>query len=263
MVSPTISRFVVLFFGTLHPAYASYKVVRTNDVKEYTELMMHWIVYALFTCVEAFTDIFISWFPFYYQLKTALVLWLFSPSTKGSSTLCRKFLLPTLARHEQKIDEHINEAKERGIAGVMQMVSKIINYATNTLMQTVYRSRLGDGNHQEQMVTFSRSENDIYTENNNVRRRELNAIRKKSCYLRSSNTAELKQTDDDDIVLIDEVSKYEVSTDDEEITSVARMPNKKNKLEKARAKIACIESGTKIRRAKLRKPLLIEEGIIE
>uniref|UniRef100_A0A1A9W277 Receptor expression-enhancing protein n=1 Tax=Glossina brevipalpis TaxID=37001 RepID=A0A1A9W277_9MUSC len=195
-----ISRLVVLFFGTLHPAYASYKVVRTKNVKEYTEWMMFWIVYALFTCVEAFIDIFISWFPFYYQLKTALVLWLFSPSTKGSSKLCRKFLIPILERHEQKIDEHINQAKKRGVAGVMQMVSKIVNYGTNTLMQTAYRSRLGDGNHQEQMVTFSRSENDIYTENSNVRRRKLNAIRKKIYHLRSSNTAESRQTDDDDIL---------------------------------------------------------------
>ncbi|XP_023246300.1 uncharacterized protein LOC106647699 [Copidosoma floridanum] len=49
-----------LVFGTLYPAYASYKAVRTKNVKEYVKWMMYWIVFALFTCAETFTDVFFS-----------------------------------------------------------------------------------------------------------------------------------------------------------------------------------------------------------
>lgn len=63
--------------------------------------MMYWIVYAFFTCTETFTDIFLSWFPFYYEVKVVIVLWLLSPATKGSSTLYRKFVHPMLTRREQ------------------------------------------------------------------------------------------------------------------------------------------------------------------
>lgn len=62
--------------------------------------MMYWIVFAFFSCIETFTDIFLAWFPFYYEVKVIIVLWLLSPATKGSSTLYRKFVHPMLTRRE-------------------------------------------------------------------------------------------------------------------------------------------------------------------
>ncbi|XP_073847387.1 receptor expression enhancing protein A isoform X2 [Musca autumnalis] len=132
-----------LSFGTLYPAYASYKAVRTKNVKEYVKWMMYWIVCAFFTCTETFTDIFLSWFPFYYEVKVVIVLWLLSPATKGSSTLYRKFVHPMLTRREQEIDEYLNQAKERGYSAVLQLGSKGVNYATNVIMQTAIK---GGGN---------------------------------------------------------------------------------------------------------------------
>ncbi|XP_012154847.1 uncharacterized protein LOC101453424 isoform X3 [Ceratitis capitata] len=132
-----------LSFGTLYPAYASYKAVRTKNVKEYVKWMMYWIVYAFFTCIETFTDIFLAWFPFYYEVKVIIVLWLLSPATKGSSTLYRKFVHPMLTRREQEIDEYLNQAKERGYSAVLQLGTKGVNYATNVIMQTALK---GGGN---------------------------------------------------------------------------------------------------------------------
>lgn len=39
--------------------------------------------------------------PFYYELKIAIVVWLLSPYTKGSSVLYRKFVHPTLSSKEK------------------------------------------------------------------------------------------------------------------------------------------------------------------
>lgn len=40
-------------------------------------------------------------FPFYYELKIIVVLWLLSPATQGSSILYRKFVHPVLVQREQ------------------------------------------------------------------------------------------------------------------------------------------------------------------
>ncbi|XP_013117781.2 receptor expression-enhancing protein 2 isoform X3 [Stomoxys calcitrans] len=155
-----------LSFGTLYPAYASYKAVRTKNVKEYVKWMMYWIVYAFFTCTETFTDIFLSWFPFYYEVKVVIVLWLLSPATKGSSTLYRKFVHPMLTRREQEIDEYLNQAKERGYSAVLQLGSKGVNYATNVIMQTAIKTFHGlntNSNQELRIFPSSYSDDAIYT----------------------------------------------------------------------------------------------------
>ncbi|KAJ8684039.1 hypothetical protein QAD02_019831 [Eretmocerus hayati] len=146
-----------LVFGTLYPAYASYKAVRTKNVKEYVKWMMYWIVFALFTCAETFTDVFFSfWFPFYYEIKIILVLWLLSPATKGSSILYRRFVHPALCRREAEIDDAIARATEQGYTAFLQLGSKGVNYATTMLMQTAIKG--GGGLVQQLRKSYSLSD---------------------------------------------------------------------------------------------------------
>lgn len=148
MVSAVISRLVILVFGTLYPAYASYKAVKTKNVKEYVKWMMYWIVFALFTCVETFSDILVSfWLPFYYELKILFVLWLLSPATKGSSILYRKFVHPQFMKREQEIDEYITTARDRGYASLVELSSKGLSYATAVLFQTALKGQMTLVNH--------------------------------------------------------------------------------------------------------------------
>ncbi|KAK7011229.1 IgA FC receptor-like isoform X6 [Biomphalaria glabrata] len=124
MVSAILSRLVILVFGTLYPAYASYKAVRTKNVKEYVKWMMYWIVFALFCSVETFSDVFLSWLPFYYELKIVFVLWMLSPMTQGSSFLFKKFVHPHLARREKEIDEMIEQASKQGYSTLLTLGTK-------------------------------------------------------------------------------------------------------------------------------------------
>ncbi|CAL1526754.1 unnamed protein product [Lymnaea stagnalis] len=124
MVSAILSRLVILVFGTLYPAYASYKAVRTKNVKEYVKWMMYWIVFALFCSVETFSDVFLSWLPFYYELKIVFVLWMLSPMTQGSSFLFKKFVHPQLARREKDIDEMIEQASKQGYSTLLTLGTK-------------------------------------------------------------------------------------------------------------------------------------------
>ncbi|KAI4589450.1 hypothetical protein MJG53_020474, partial [Ovis ammon polii x Ovis aries] len=155
----------------LYPAYASYKAVKTKNIREYVRWMMYWIVFALFMAVETFTDIFISWyghrgsvgcgeglalpglapwwtlplcsprFPFYYEIKMAFVLWLLSPYTRGASMLYRKFVHPSLSRHEKEIDTYIVQAKERSYETVLSFGKRGLNIAASAAVQAATKSQ--------------------------------------------------------------------------------------------------------------------------
>lgn len=78
-------------------------------------------------------------FPFYYEIKTILVVWLLSPATKGSSILYRRFVHPALIRREAEIDDALARATEQGYTAVLHLGTKGVNYATTVLMQTAIK----------------------------------------------------------------------------------------------------------------------------
>ncbi|XP_070585266.1 receptor expression-enhancing protein 1 [Erythrolamprus reginae] len=152
MVSWIISKLVVLIFGTLYPAYYSYKAVKSKDIKEYVKWMMYWIIFALFTTAETFTDIFLCWFPFYYELKIAFVAWLLSPYTKGSSLLYRKFVHPTLSSKEKEIDDCLVQAKDRSYGALVHFGKRGLNVAATAAVMAASK---GQGALSERLRSFS------------------------------------------------------------------------------------------------------------
>ncbi|XP_026789836.1 receptor expression-enhancing protein 1 isoform X1 [Pangasianodon hypophthalmus] len=152
MVSWIISRLVVLIFGTLYPAYSSYKAVKSKDVREYVKWMMYWIIFALFTTAEAITDLFLCWLPFYYELKIAFMVWLLSPYTKGSSVLYRKFVHPTLSSKEKDIDEYLCQAKDKSYDTLMHFGKKSLNVAATAAVMAATK---GQGVLSDRLRSFS------------------------------------------------------------------------------------------------------------
>ncbi|KAM4555482.1 receptor expression-enhancing protein 2 isoform 2-T2 [Odontesthes bonariensis] len=173
MVSWIISRIVVLAFGTLYPAYSSYKAVKTKNVKEYVKWMMYWIVFALFTTAETATDLFLSWFPFYFELKIAFVIWLLSPYTKGSSVLYRKFVHPTLSNKEKEIDEYIAQAKDRSYDTMMRFGKRGLNLAANAAVTAATKGVLSDKlrSFSMQDLTLINAEDELSLHRSEVRMR--------------------------------------------------------------------------------------------
>ncbi|XP_074848371.1 receptor expression-enhancing protein 1 isoform X1 [Carettochelys insculpta] len=152
MVSWIISRLVVIIFGTLYPAYYSYKAVKSKDIKEYVKWMMYWIIFALFTTAETFTDLFLCWFPFYYELKIAFIAWLLSPYTKGSSLLYRKFVHPTLSSKEKEIDDCLVQAKDRSYDALVHFGKRGLNVAATAAVMAASK---GQGALSERLRSFS------------------------------------------------------------------------------------------------------------
>lgn len=145
MIAYILSKVITIFYAMLYPAYCSYKAVKTKDVKEYVHWMMYWIVFSIFSVLEVFADTFIGlWFPFYYELKILFIIWLLSPTTRGGSTVYRRFIHPFFTRHESEIDSYIAEFKLRTSSLLVQWSSKAFSYLTDVITTAVFRGGVGD-----------------------------------------------------------------------------------------------------------------------
>lgn len=163
MVSALLSRCLILVLGTLFPAYRSYKAVKNKDYKEYVKWMMYWIVFALFTAVETILDIFMSWFPFYYEIKILFILWVLSPATRGSSLLYKKVVHPLLCSREKEIDEFIEKTKQQGYTTFLNVFSSGFQAASTLFVNSALKGQII----LENQLKKSLSMNDVNINNNN------------------------------------------------------------------------------------------------
>ncbi|XP_077358824.1 receptor expression-enhancing protein 3 isoform X3 [Festucalex cinctus] len=141
--------------------------------------MMYWIVFALYTVVETITDLTLAWFPLYYELKIAFVIWLLSPYTRGASLIYRKCLHPLLSSREREIDEYIVQAKERSYETMVNFGKQGLSIAATAAVTAAVK---GQGAITEKLRSLSmhdltqisqqddRRENQLYRYNPSVRR---------------------------------------------------------------------------------------------
>ena len=91
-----------------------FSVVVSYTFQEYVHWMMFWIVFSLVSMCEMVTDTMLSsWLPAYYGLKTLFLVWLVSPTTRGSITIYTKIVHPVMLRNEREIDRVLESLKEQ------------------------------------------------------------------------------------------------------------------------------------------------------
>ncbi|MBN3301192.1 REEP2 protein, partial [Amia calva] len=149
--------------------------------------MMYWIVFAFFTTAETLTDIILSWFPFYFELKIAFVIWLLSPYTKGSSVLYRKFVHPTLSNKEKEIDEYITQARDRSYETMMRFGKRGLNLAASAAVTAATK---GQGVLSEKLRSFSMQDLTLIHDEEDMH------LRSSDPRLRSSAASQLDSVDD-------------------------------------------------------------------
>ena len=81
---------LAMLIGFLYPAYRSVFAIESTDTEDDTQWLTYWVVYGFFGLVEFFTDIFLSWIPFYYLLKCGFLVWCMAPTPNNGSTIIYK-----------------------------------------------------------------------------------------------------------------------------------------------------------------------------
>ncbi|XP_037360127.1 receptor expression-enhancing protein 6 [Talpa occidentalis] len=96
--------------GFVYPAYASIKAIESPDKEDDTVWLTYWVVYGLFGLAEFFSDLLLSWFPFYYAGKCAFLLFCMIPGQwNGAHVLYQRVVRPLFLKHHGAVDSVASE----------------------------------------------------------------------------------------------------------------------------------------------------------
>ncbi|KAK1125225.1 hypothetical protein K0M31_005598 [Melipona bicolor] len=103
-------------FGFLYPAYCSMKALESPKKEDDTKWLTYWVVFALLTIVEFFSDFILCWFPVYWLFKCLFYIWLMAPIERnGSLMLYHCLIRPNFLRYHHKVDELISSAHDAAV----------------------------------------------------------------------------------------------------------------------------------------------------
>ena len=60
--------------GFVYPAYCSVKALESSRKDDDTQWLVYWVVFALFSVLEFFSDMLVGWVPFYWFTKVSSIL---------------------------------------------------------------------------------------------------------------------------------------------------------------------------------------------
>ncbi|NXU88417.1 REEP5 protein, partial [Xiphorhynchus elegans] len=90
------------------------KAIESPNKDDDTQWLTYWVVYGVFSIAEFFSDIFLSWFPFYYMMKCGFLLWCMAPSpSNGAEFLYHRIIRPFFLKHEAKLDSVVQDLKDK------------------------------------------------------------------------------------------------------------------------------------------------------
>jgi len=117
--------FICNLIGFLYPAYASVKAIESPLKDDDTKWLMYWVVYGSFGILEFFSDQLLFWIPFYTLTKCLFLMWAMVPGTSGGTyTIYNRILKPFVAKHQDRIDRTIGQAKDHVGKIIQENLSK-------------------------------------------------------------------------------------------------------------------------------------------
>ncbi|XP_016953520.1 receptor expression-enhancing protein 1 [Drosophila biarmipes] len=121
-----ITRFLFFVYGTLGPAWHTYKTLNSGD-EEFLAWAKYWIVYAFLVTIEVLADIFFSWLPLYMPTKFLLVLWIVLAAPSANVWIFDAILRPILAKRQEQIDHFLHRGKDKLLSDAISSMTQLLS----------------------------------------------------------------------------------------------------------------------------------------
>ncbi|KAH8336962.1 hypothetical protein KR059_009299 [Drosophila kikkawai] len=118
------SRLVFFIYGTLGPAYHTYKTLNNGD-DEFLAWAKYWIVYAFLITIELVADALLSWVAIYMPIKMIFMLWIVMTAPTANVWIFDAILHPFLTKRQDQIDQFLNRGKYKFLNDSLKTLSQM------------------------------------------------------------------------------------------------------------------------------------------
>ncbi|KIM88544.1 hypothetical protein PILCRDRAFT_813488 [Piloderma croceum F 1598] len=136
MLMSLISNVMSAYFAFLLPCYSTFKALAHRPVSEpdLERLSMYWTVVGAFVAFQYTAEWLISWFPFYFEIKTLFLLFIALPQIQGSTFIYQNYLQPFFSKNETELDagissfqNHIWVFVQTRLSGLIDIIWSLVN----------------------------------------------------------------------------------------------------------------------------------------
>ncbi|KAL1748584.1 TB2/DP1, HVA22 family-domain-containing protein [Schizophyllum fasciatum] len=125
MLMSLLSHLLCAWFAFLLPCFRTWRALAhrplsEQDVAQYAQ---YWVVMGAFMTFEYTLETFISWIPFYWELKTLFLLFLSLPQLSGSTWVYNTYISPYFTKNEADIDKSIAAVQSNTVAFLTDKLS--------------------------------------------------------------------------------------------------------------------------------------------
>ena len=92
------------FVGIIFPSYLSLRAIETLEADMEKQWITYWIIFSLFSIVDNFVWIFITYFPFYYFVKYLILVYMFLPNFQGAILIYDSIINDIFKKIEKNLD---------------------------------------------------------------------------------------------------------------------------------------------------------------
>ncbi|KAI5898356.1 uncharacterized protein SCHCODRAFT_02744600 [Schizophyllum commune H4-8] len=127
MLMSLLSHLLCAWFAFLLPCFRTWRALNhrplsEQDVAQYAQ---YWVVMGAFMTFEYTLESFISWSPFYWELKTLFLLFLSLPQLSGSTWVYNTYISPYFTKNEADIDKSIAAVQSNTVAFVTDKIGAL------------------------------------------------------------------------------------------------------------------------------------------
>ncbi|THH14352.1 hypothetical protein EW146_g5962 [Bondarzewia mesenterica] len=144
MFMSLVSSLLTGWFAFLLPSYSTYKALKHRPISEpaLVRWTTYWAVVGVLVAVEHEAEWFLSWLPFYWEIKTAFLLYLSLPQFQGSTFIYKTYVEPFYSSHEADIDAGLTSAQTETLVFVQARVASLWELVWSLLSKTPVTSKL-------------------------------------------------------------------------------------------------------------------------